>query len=171
MLLEGVLGLLLAVPSFLPEKALGFTRVLYKTSGIELIHLEPECARYDPELLYTLRPGQCVFSNWEFSTEIRVNSLGVRDDEASLRTPEIIVLGDSHALGWGVDQDEVFAQRIERGSPFTVLNTGISSYATVRQMRLLDRIDTTNLKYLIVQYCDNDYRENKEFYANEGPYA
>jgi len=40
----------------------------------------------------------------EFTNEVRVNHLGVRDDEASLVAPDVIVIGDSHAMGWGVDQ-------------------------------------------------------------------
>ncbi len=33
-------------------------------------------------------------------------------------------------------------------------------------MRLLNRIDTSKLKILVIQYNDNDYHENKAFYNN-----
>ena len=68
---------------------------------------------YDPELTYRLRPGACTFSELEFVTDYRINSLGVRDDEASLDGPEIIVLGDSFAMGWGVEQQESFLEQGE----------------------------------------------------------
>src|SRR4029453_16623439 len=40
------------------------------------IQYNPACARYDPDLFYTLKPGSCTFANREFSVEYRINSLG-----------------------------------------------------------------------------------------------
>jgi hypothetical protein len=67
-------------------------------------------------------------------------------------------------MGWGVEQDETFAQILEQDTGYRVLNAAISSYGTVRQMRMLDRVDTDGLQYLVIQYCDNDYPENLQFY-------
>ena len=44
-----------------------------------------------------------------------------------------------------------------------MLNAGVSSYGTAREFRLLDRLDTSALRYLIVQYCDNDDEENTAY--------
>lgn len=170
-LLETVLAAMLALPGvyvLLPQPALTFLRILYKQSAMPLI--PPECARHDPHLTYTLQPGTCLFSGKEFSNTLRINSQGLRDDEDSLRAPQIIVLGDSHAMGWGVDQEDTFPQLIERQSGLKVLNAAIASYGTVRQRRLLDRIDTTRLTYLIIQYCDNDYLENRAFIQNNNDF-
>lgn len=41
-----------------------------------------------------------------------------------------------------------------------VLNAAISSYGTARELLLLKRTQTTQLKYLIIQYCNNDFKEN-----------
>jgi len=128
-----------------------------------VVQLGADRARYDPELLYTLRPGRFTFTNVEYSTEYSVNSLGVRDDEASLAQPEIVVAGDSYAMGWGVQQDEAFPQVIERRTGRRVLNAAVASYGTVREMRLLDRVDLSRAATLVVQYCSNDYGENEEF--------
>lgn len=166
-LLEGGLATILALPglhAFLPQPALTFLRVLYKQGAMRLI--PPECARYDPQLTYSLQPGTCTFSGHEFSHTLRINSQGLRDDEESLHAPDIIVLGDSHAMGWGVDQEDTFPHVIERESGLKVLNAAIASYGTVRELRLLDRLDTTRLTYLIIQYCDNDYLENRAFSQN-----
>jgi len=134
---------------------------------MSMIQWMPGCARYDPALVYTLRPGSCVFSNPEFSVRVDVNSAGLRDDEASLSSPEMIVVGDSHAMGWGVEQDESFAEVVERsGAGLRVLNAAVSSYGTVREMMILSRLDTSNLKYLVVQYNENDLRENEAYYAD-----
>jgi hypothetical protein len=131
-----------------------------------VIQLDERFARYDPELLYTLRPGAFTFANVEYSTGYVVNSLGVRDDERSLAQPEIVVVGDSYAMGWGVQQDETFPQVLERRTGRRVLNTAVSSYATVREMLMLDRVDLRAATTLIVQYCSNDFNENEEFERN-----
>src|SRR5262249_2554790 len=125
--------------------------------------LDTDSARYDPELLYTLRPGRFTFTNIEYSTVYNVNSLGVRDDEASLTRPEIVVAGDSYAMGWGVQQDEAFPQVIRERTKRRVLNAAVSSYGTVREMRLLDRVDLSHATTLVIQYCSNDFDENEQF--------
>jgi hypothetical protein len=112
---------------------------------------------------YTLKPGHCTFSNIEFSTTVDVNRLGLRDSDAALERPEIVVLGDSHAMGWGVNQNESFPTILARSTGRKVLNAAISSYATVREMRMLDRLDTSNLRVVVLQYADNDVIENQTF--------
>ena len=131
-----------------------------------LIQFQADMSQYDPDLAYRLRPGKHVFTTQEFSNEYAANSLGVRDDEESLVAPEVVVVGDSYSLGWGVDQDKTFSQVLERESGLKVLNTSISSYATPREMRMLKRVDRSAMKFLIVQYCDNDAVENDTFAKN-----
>ena len=133
----------------------GFDRAILQT--------DPRFARYDPELFYTMRPGRFVFAQREFAHEFRVNSLGVRDEESALDAPEIVVVGDSVAMGWGVPQDRTFAAIIARETGRRVLNAAVSSYGTVREMRLLERVDRQRLAWLIVQYNANDVGENRLF--------
>jgi hypothetical protein len=49
-----------------------------------------------------------------------------------------------------------------------VLNAGISSYGTVRELKLLDRLDTSRLKVLVVQYNETDLVENLAFRDHGG---
>lgn len=142
-------------------------RTLYwRQRDRDLIQFSRACAQHDPQLGYVLRPGSCTFSGPEFSNTFRINSLGLRDDERSLDAPEVIVLGDSHGMGWGVEQDQTFAQLIEqrRGSP--VLNAAVSSYGTAREFVNLQRLNTSRLRTLVVQYDDNDLGENRSFHRN-----
>lgn len=132
-----------------------------------IIQALPECAIYDPETTYILRPGSCSFSNREFSTSVNVNSAGLRDDEASLLGPEIIALGDSVAMGWGVHAGETYAKKIQALCGVKVLNAGISSYATVRSLRLLGRLDLSNVRAILLQYSDNDFGENAAFFSQD----
>ena len=159
-------SLLLSHPAWLPRlprNVLSHLRAYYLHHDRALVQAMPECARYDPGLFYTLKPGTCRFKAREFDVEIRVNSKGLRDDEASLEGPDVIVAGDSFAMGWGVQQEEAFPQLIERESGMRVLNAGIPSYGTVREMRLLDRLDTSRLRWLLIQYDDNDEPENQAY--------
>ena len=133
----------------------------------DIVQLDERHARYDPELVYTLQPGAFMFENVEFSTQYVVNTLGVRDNQRSLTQPEIVVAGDSYAMGWGVQQEESFPELLERRTGRVVLNTAIASYGTVRERRMLNRIDLSRATTLIVQYDPNDFAENDEF-AKQG---
>ncbi len=170
-LLEAIFVLLLHAPRMVaasPKPVQGLVQQMYRHFNRSLIQFEPACARYDPEVTYTLKPGSCTFENEEFSTTVQANRLGLRDSDAALVAPEAIVLGDSHVMGWGVQQDETLARVLARKSGLRVLNAAVSSYATVREMRMLGRLDTSSLKILIIQYADNDMPENRTFFQQHG---
>ncbi len=126
--------------------------------------------QYDPDLFYTLKPNNSepvVNSNIEFSNYYNINSQGTRDDETSLDFPEIIMLGDSHTMGWGVDQEKSFSNLLEQTTKEKVLNTGIVSYGSARQYLMYKKLKTDSCKTIIWQYCSNDMRENQSFVENE----
>lgn len=131
-----------------------------------IIQYEPNCSRYDANYTYTLKPGRCIFSNFEFSNEFLINSLGFRDTEDAIKNPSIIVLGDSFAMGWGVNQNETYSKIIEKRLNLKTLDTGIASYGTVREVKSLDKIKDAKPKYIVIHYDNNDYDENKYFYLN-----
>ncbi len=168
--LEAGFQLLLTRPGL---AAAGGVRLHELTRGIymaqrRVVQLEPECARWDPVLTYTLRPGACRFANVEFDTEIAVNREGLRDDETSLERPAIILLGDSSTMGWGVEGHETYAEALEAATGTTVLNAGVPSYGTARELALLARLDTSATTDLLVQYCANDAPENLAWVENGG---
>ena len=136
--------------------------------NLSLVQFEPECAQYDAQLGYTLRPGYCTFASAVFSTELAINSAGLRDDEASLKAPQIIVLGDSQAMGWGVETGQTFADHIEAETGATTLNAGVSSYATARELLMLSRLDRSELTTVVIQYSDNDAWENRVYVSTGG---
>ncbi|MFK8009429.1 MAG: hypothetical protein AB8H03_23915 [Saprospiraceae bacterium] len=122
--------------------------------------------KYDPDLFYRLQPGNTTNSNIEYSNHYQINSQGVRDDEGSLDFPEIIMLGDSHTMGWGVEQNETFANLLEEKTQKKVLNTGIVSYGTAREYLMFQKLKTDSCQTIIWQYCSNDLRENQSFLEN-----
>jgi len=165
-IIELLLLVMLHVPRLtgtLPRPMRRLVQQVYRHFNRALIQFDPACAQYDAGLTYTLKPGTCTFENLEFRTEVRVNRLGLRDDKAALERPEVIVLGDSHAMGWGVQHEQTFARVLARQSGAKVLNAGISSYGTAREVMLLDRLDVSSLRVLVVQYSDNDLLENRAF--------
>jgi hypothetical protein len=126
-----------------------------------------ECGRFDPSLIYIYQPNaRCLQQNIEFKDSIYINKAGLRDDDNSLISPDVICLGDSYTMGWGVEQQQSFPQIIEKKTGLKVLNAGISSYGTARETLLLNRLDTSNLKLLIIQYSYNDIAENNAYIKN-----
>jgi hypothetical protein len=139
----------------------------YQEFDRSIITFEPEKAQYDQGLFYMLKPDTTLtFDNREFKTTLRTNAKGLRDDDASLVKPEIICLGDSYTFGWGVSDHLPFPDLLEKRTGCTVLNAGVSSFGTAREMMLLSQLDTSNLQYLVIQYCDNDEQENTAFVKN-----
>lgn len=108
-------------------------------------------SQYHPELGYTLKPGEFIYTEREFSNSYFINSLGVRDTEESLVAPDIVIVGDSLALGWGVDQEKTFAKLLEQKTKLKILNTALPDYGTVREMIILRKVDRSRLKCIIIQ--------------------
>ena len=132
-----------------------------------IVQFVPECTRYDTDLFYTLRPGRCVVQDREFTATYEANSMGLRDTEDALTSPEMIVLGDSHVMGWGVSRESAFPSRIAQALGVRVLNAGVPSYGTAREVLLLDRLDRSALKTLVFAYSQNDDDENFAFLKND----
>lgn len=75
--------------------------------------------------------------------DVKINRLGHRDDEIETVKPKgrfrILMLGDSVTFGWGVPQDQTFAQVLEQrfraeGIDAEVINTGVGNYNTTMEV-------------------------------------
>jgi hypothetical protein len=167
---EGALAVALRFPTLWSRshRAPRLLRNLHRLTEWRMVQFEPACSRYDAQLTYILRPGGCVVRAREFVVHYRMNGVGLRDDEASLDRPSIIVLGDSVAMGWGVERVDSFPERLETLTGLKVLNAGVPSYGTARELLLLERLDTRALRVLVVQYSWNDGDENRAYVARGG---
>jgi len=155
-------------PHRMPESLKESYGFYYDFFDASFIQYERSKAVYDPDLFYKLKPSvKFTFSNCEFSTSFVTNHQGLRDDPISLSAPEIILIGDSYVMGWGVEEYEAFPALLEKRTNKNTLNAGIASYGTARQLMLLSKLDSSNLRFLIIQYCANDYTENVEFIKND----
>lgn len=162
---EGALALLYRNP--VNDTLVAASRSFYLRLDRDSIAYTDKCGRYDKDIAYTLRPGECDYEEQEYNIHLEINRAGLRDDEKSLIKPEVIFLGDSHTMGWGVERNETFAHQVEQETGLNILNAAIPSYGTVREMMMLSRIDRSKLKYIIIQYCANDYGENKSFFNDK----
>ena len=157
---------LLVNPAACPDGLLPTLRRYYEHHDRDVFQAHKGRTHFDSELFYAMNPGRFTFSNREFSNVFEVNSAGFRDDEVSLLSPQVVVLGDSYAMGWGIDHGETFATLIEEELGLSVLNTAVSSYGTAREISSLERVNTTEMDYLIIQYCPNDLAENQQFISH-----
>ena len=150
-----------------------YQRNFYHQLGFRKIwQNQTDCVEYDNDLIFKPRHGSCRFNNTEFKTELNFSEKGrVHNTNVKLNNKEIkgiAVLGDSHAMGWGVNDNETFSYILEKKIKRPVYNLAVSGYATNREImrlqksNLIDKIDT-----IIIQYCNNDYQENIYFSENQ----
>lgn len=150
-----------------------YQRNFYHQLGFRKIwQNQSDCVEYDNDLIFIPRHDSCGFNNTEFKTELNFSEKGrVHNTNFKLNDEEIkgiAVLGDSHAMGWGVNDDETFSYLLEKKIKRPVYNLAVSGYATNREIirleksNLIDKIDT-----VIIQYCNNDYQENINFSENQ----
>ena len=109
------------------------------------------------------------FATPDSKTFVRINSKGLRDEEYEYAKPpgvyRILVLGDSFAWGYGVEQGNNFSDQLEEllnksaaGNLVEVINAGVSGYGTDQELLLLER---EGMKYqpdlVLVAFATNDF--------------
>jgi hypothetical protein len=127
-----------------------------------IIQGDANCAAPDENLGYVAKNGDCEFSNFEFDTTLKFSDSGaVIDTKVDKSLPEIIVVGDSHAMGWGVSYNETFAYKLGNLG-YKVRNYSMSSYGTEQEINSALKSDIFNeSRYVVFQYCENDISINK----------
>ena len=144
---------------------------LYFSGLRNLWNIDPKCSKFDKNLLYAPVVGECIFSNPEFITKLNFDEnrrLNLTDDNISKSEKVIAALGDSLTMGWGVNDDETYSFNLQKLVKKKILNLGVASYGTVREIKRLklnkfyDQIDT-----VIIQYHLNDIAENKNLDINK----
>lgn len=124
------------------------------------------CTEYDNELIYKPRIGKASFNSPEFNTTITFTSEGFRKQEKSKTCSvrkKILILGDSHSMGWGVNDDETFSSILNREYGWNTSNAACSSYETVREILYSLKINALQTSDVILfAYCNNDAPANHE---------
>ncbi len=129
-------GLEIALRVFLPQKLYRYPQGLF---------------REDADLVFTLTPGyHARFRNPEYTTDIRINSLGLRGSEVGLKDPgtlRILGLGDSFTSALNVQEEQTFLaaakaylQQALDGRRIELINGGIPNQGTWHELRMLRRL-------------------------------
>lgn len=155
-----------AAGKIFPEKITKILSYIYLHRCRDYIIYDESRGQFDKDVFYTLKPGQFKYDNMEFSTSYSVNKKGFRDDDNSLNFPEIIFLGDSYTMGWGVEQEESYAHILETALNKKTLNTGIASYGTAREFLTFEKTKHDSCQLVVLQFCPNDVNENRTFVEN-----
>jgi len=138
----------------------------------------------DPYIGYRLRPSTTIrFTTQEFSTEIAINSAGVRDEEIGAKPPNerrILVLGDSLVLAVQVPLQQTFCKRLEAllneraaGVRYRVIDAGVQGYGPVEEALFYQRV-TSKLEpdlVLVVTFVANDAIEAYQRAFRLSPHA
>jgi lysophospholipase L1-like esterase len=153
---------------FLSEIALRFM-------GHKPLYVSPERDRfwkYDSLLGWAHEPGQeGIFESPQFRTVVRINQNGLRDRQHSYErqndTERILVLGDSFAWGYGVEESERFSQLLEKSLDAEVINAGVSGYSTDQELLWYEN---EGIKYetdlVVLVLTGNDVGDNERQLVN-----
>jgi len=127
---------------------------------------QEKCISYDNELIYIPSIGSCEFKNVEFNTILNFDYFGRKQDiDLKEYKKSIVILGDSQAMGWGVNDHETFSYLISEKLNIKTYNLAVSSYATYREiLRLKKTLLPENPDIIIIQYSNNDFSENQNIY-------
>ncbi len=141
-------------------------REFYVYHGRSILQLEPGFIEYDPHLLYRPRNGAFAFDNYEFRTTINSRD-GQRRNPYLKTAPAVVILGDSFAQGWGVNDQDTVASVLTREFGLGAVSGGVSSYNTARELYSFRRAVADGIiprpSHLVIFYCTNDYTENVYF--------
>ena len=124
----------------------------------------------DPEVGHRLRPGASIrYTTIEFTTDIRVNEQGVRDDDPispkAADERRVLVLGDSLVLSVQVPFAQTFCEHLERrlngaggATRWRVINGGVQGYGPVQDWLFFDKVAAAFQPdiVLIVSFVGND---------------
>jgi hypothetical protein len=133
---------ILCLLAFVEISSRVFWHMLDRTWGFVV---PQQIGRLDPELGWSLKPGA---EAWSKATGLKVkyaiNSLGYRGPEVSREKPQgtfrIVVLGDSHAFGFGIPEGQRFSNLLQGYfKNLEVVNLAVSGYGLDQMLLRLKR--------------------------------
>jgi len=157
--------------NFILKSIVNETRELYFRLNLRnTIQFDSNCFEISRSLIYQPKKNvSCIQDNFEFKNEVKFGKYRNRIDsygESSIY--DVIVLGDSHGMGWGVSDKEIFTNVLQANGKRT-LNLSVSSYGTARELFTLRRWALKNPKsykdveFIVIQYEPGDINENLQY--------
>ncbi len=144
------------------------------------LHLNSEilpiaCRREDPILHHSLVPNKtCRFKTSEWNVVYHINSMGLRDREYSYQKPpaayRILILGDSFAEGYGVDEPLTYQNQLEEmlnqpsNQLYEVINAGVQSYSPTLEDIYLQKYSVALNPDLVILHLDiTDFSDEQRY--------
>lgn len=120
------------------------------------------CVEADSVLGYKQKPGDCIFENFEFKTVLKFDNNGSVMSNSKKDKSKIIVVGDSHAMGWGVSYNETFSYLLSSAG-YNIINLSMSSYGTEQEvLSAVTKDDFDRIETILIQYNENDLDKNQQ---------
>ena len=117
--------------------------IVLRVVGVKPLYVNPEQGafwEYDSRLGWHHRPGQRGrFAKEQFDTSVVINQHGLRDHDYPEQRVDgmerVLVLGDSFTWGFGVEQQQIFTEVIEKSEQgLEVINAGVSGYSPDQEL-------------------------------------
>ena len=145
-----------------------YQRNFYINIGIrDIWQSHKECIEFDKDLIFVPKKTSCKFKNLEFDTVLTFDKFGRYSNHTKKEGPGVVVLGDSFAMGWGVNDNETFSALLEKKIDKPVYNLAVSGYGTIKELIRFKKSGLVNLvDTVIIQYCYNDWGENHAYKEN-----
>lgn len=112
----------------------------------------------------------------DFSVNIHHNSRGHRSSTVPIKPGmiNILVAGDSQAWGWGVQDNEVFTERMmQSDKDLNVYNIAVPGYGTDQEYlavrRFLDDPENRKVDYVVIQFSANDFDDVGRVVSGQRP--
>lgn len=137
---------------------------------------------YDPVLGWSNQAGATgIFARKEFDTDVRINSLEMRDRREFTRSRDgkkrIVVTGDSFTWGHGVEESERYTNVTESlfGGNVEIMNFGVTGFGPVQYYLQLDKMLEFAPDVVLLGFClGNDFHDNvvwRRYERYYGPYG
>ncbi len=126
----------------------------------------------DTELGFRMTPSETgILESPEFRVDVQTNGMGLRDQDLPAKEAtefRLLVLGDSFTFGFGVEERDTFARRIQHRiratgrKEFRVINGGVVGYGTKQEQIWFDQIaDAIEPDAVILGFfVGNDFVDN-----------
>lgn len=132
-------------------------------------HTLPPCVRYVEKKSDNY--NGTYYARQDYSTKVRINSLGFRNDEYTIKKEEntyrIIILGDSYVYGYGLNLHETFFKKLEKklnknsDINYEVWNIGVPSWSTIIQYLVIkNKILEYSPDNVIIMFDQSDLFDN-----------
>ena len=136
-------------------------------------YFNPSLVCYDQYTLIKLKPNlNCRLRSKEYDVSVKTNSLGLRyrevPNEKVAGVYRILVIGDSHVFGYGVEQEEAFPALLEQElnkypgkQKIEIINCGVPGWDGFQGYEYFNKYSCRLKPDMIINLvCVNDFSEN-----------